>query len=777
MTDLVYNINGNDSGLQRALDSAKRGFGDLENSAKQGAGGITSALAGIHPAAGLAIAAVAALTAVLAGIGNAVKGTTDAVESTMDLARALGITTNEATVAKMAMEDIGASQGDLESAGKGLVKQLRKNEEGLNDMGLKTRDLSGNLRPLSDLIVDGVKVLGTYKEGTDRNAASQEIFGKGLDGSSRLMLLTNDTLNDSRKAMQELGLEVGENSVAAWREYDAAADRASFSTKGMQKAIGDSLLPVVTTLIEIFNSAMPAAILVTKGALSGLTAAFLFVKNGVVVLWETINAMVISVAEPIRAMAESIGKAVSGDFAGAKAAIMNITSTISSAWTNAMDKMAESSAKTSAQVKALFSQDTAAGGGGAPVGTRSYKGKSEAGKASKEAEEPAEQSVMTFFEQQLTQRKLTYERENLLREFSKEQELAYWNEMLTRKNLTEKDRNKIVQNSAKAELEIMRSNAKLQADANKENAKENEELGKMRLEADKTAAMGRIDMLTEAANLEKELGNMSEADYLARQVIFNQARLEAEMAFLDAKLEIAKLDPDKNLVMMEQLEIQKAEIKAKYSLKEQQLATQQTLLAKQRQKSLTDSLSASLGEFFTSWWTKEKTFAQARDDLYASWARSVIGMMAEMAAKWLATKIVEMVLGKTAAVSNVSAHAAEAGAAGVASFAAAPWPINMGAPAFGAAMAASAASFGALASAAGGYDIPAGLNPLTQLHEKEMVLPAHIAEPLRDNLDGGGGIGGTIVINTGGGDFIHKNELAKLLKGMNRDFVFAGRKM
>lgn len=45
-------------------------------------------------------------------------------------------------------------------------------------------------------------------------------------------------------------------------------------------------------------------------------------------------------------------------------------------------------------------------------------------------------------------------------------------------------------------------------------------------------------------------------------------------------------------------------------------------------------------------------------------------------------------------------------------------------------------------SAAGGFDIPAGLNPLTQLHEREMVLPADIAEPLRQSLAGGGASSG-----------------------------------
>lgn len=45
------------------------------------------------------------------------------------------------------------------------------------------------------------------------------------------------------------------------------------------------------------------------------------------------------------------------------------------------------------------------------------------------------------------------------------------------------------------------------------------------------------------------------------------------------------------------------------------------------------------------------------------------------------------------------------------------------------------------ASAEGGYDIPAGVNPVTQLHEKEMVLPKAQAEVIR-GLAGRGGVGG-----------------------------------
>ncbi len=78
-------------------------------------------------------------------------------------------------------------------------------------------------------------------------------------------------------------------------------------------------------------------------------------------------------------------------------------------------------------------------------------------------------------------------------------------------------------------------------------------------------------------------------------------------------------------------------------------------------------------------------------------------------------------------------------------------------------------------SAADGYNIPSGLNPVTQLHQEEMVLPADIANPLRQNLAGGGGSG--VQVNVQGasvGDFLllHKSELVKALKSARRDLAF-----
>ena len=93
--------------------------------------------------------------------------------------------------------------------------------------------------------------------------------------------------------------------------------------------------------------------------------------------------------------------------------------------------------------------------------------------------------------------------------------------------------------------------------------------------------------------------------------------------------------------------------------------------------------------------------------------------------------------------------------------ASAAYSAMAGIPIIGPALGAGAAAvtftaveaFGQMASAAGGFDIPTGVNPITQLHQNEMVLPAQIAQPLRgmisDYATGGGASA------TGGGDTHH----------------------
>ncbi|HZO22274.1 MAG TPA: hypothetical protein VFB37_07180 [Steroidobacteraceae bacterium] len=138
-----------------------------------------------------------------------------------------------------------------------------------------------------------------------------------------------------------------------------------------------------------------------------------------------------------------------------------------------------------------------------------------------------------------------------------------------------------------------------------------------------------------------------------------------------------------------------------------------------------------------------ETFSQIARNLFDSLITSVIGMFVKMGVNWAENLAMQHYLTTQHALQTISANAGIAGSAGVASWAGAPWPVDAGAPAFGAAAAADAMSYASF-SAAGGFDIPAGLNPVTQLHAGEMVLPQGLADVVRtaassSGSDGGGG--------------------------------------
>jgi len=174
-----------------------------------------------------------------------------------------------------------------------------------------------------------------------------------------------------------------------------------------------------------------------------------------------------------------------------------------------------------------------------------------------------------------------------------------------------------------------------------------------------------------------------------------------------------------------------------------------------------ESFSA-FGKSMTDMLTKTKSFKQAMKSMYQEIRESFVkNMVVEplrewmkslttMLAKKLAFLTTDTTATATAATTNATTKTTEATTVGSANIMegatgalAAMSSIPYVGPALaiaavGAILAAGSRIMGSVASASGGYDIPAGVNPMTQLHEQEMVLPAHIANPLRSMIASGG---------------------------------------
>lgn len=197
-----------------------------------------------------------ALGAIIAGgalFKHAVEDVTQLTRETEKLAEKLGITTEEASALTVALDDIGSSTEVYSSAATHLTRSLRSNEDGLNKLGLVTRDANGNARNQNELLRDALKLMSDYKAGTDRNIAAQQFFGRGSSEVARLQRLNNEVMEESRIKASRLGLTITGETVTAHENFRRAVNDVDDVMQGFKRTIVDAVLPALTKLGQILG--------------------------------------------------------------------------------------------------------------------------------------------------------------------------------------------------------------------------------------------------------------------------------------------------------------------------------------------------------------------------------------------------------------------------------------------------------------------------------------------------------------------------------------------
>lgn len=740
-----------------------------------------------------------AIGALLAGgevFRQAVQGAAEMTEESVKLGRALGISASSAGILRESLDAGNTSQDEFVGAAKGLAKQLRENEEGLQAMGLKTRDASGSLRPLNELTLDGIKILNDYKSGTDRVIAAQTMFGRGFEMTSNLANMNAAEIKKVEEQMQSLGMVVSAESVAAFEAFDDAGDQAGLTLKAIGTTIGNALMPVLTDLANWFSIVGPAAVTVIRGAIGGLVATFHLLTTGVTVLWETLNALVITFTEPIRAMASALYHVVQGDFVSAAEELRNIPATIGDAWGNAFDKMSEKAESTRDRIWNLFvngekiaEPDSAGKGAGNLV--KDKKDKKDGAK---------DQSLMQYYELALAEEKRLASEKDALREYTKQEELSFWQALLQHAALTTKDRVSIEKKAADLTVAIRRAEAK-----------EIQALSAEAIAYNESIAMGRVDAEAAAAQAAVETSQMSKLELAQLEVQFEQRRLEIQRAALQERLALAEQDPNISAVERMRIQHQIEQLQQQHSIRMIQLQSKVSLES--------NRIWDDLGQSMSSLWDKgvqslmngtfrwRSAFKAVGMELVGWFANSVVG---EMVKKWLAGEVQKLAIkmgflsaekgAQTVASSSIvgikgaeatgvaTANAVEAGTGAAGAVAPTPFIGPMLALAAMATVFAAVSAMGSrVKSASKGYAIPKGLNPMTQLHEEEMVLPSHLSKGIASLIDQGGqgpaGVGGAVnfhvhAIDSAGVERLFRDNghiMAKELRRQARNFSPTGK--
>lgn len=265
-------------------------------------------------------------------------------------------------------------------------------------------------------------------------------------------------------------------------------------------------------------------------------------------------------------------------------------------------------------------------------------------------------------------------------------------------------------------------------------------------------ALAMIDARQAAGKLSAAKAVRQKADVSRElyQLDLDEAEAEYRIHFdaLNAQLALEHLKPKARAEINRQI----------YQLQVQHEARMRVLSGQNAQKTLADEravqaarrqnmtqLSGSWATALAKMATLQQGFMSTVKGLWQGLVGVIEGVLQQIISKFIMAQLVKLGLVKAETAATIPALAAQAGAGGVASMAAAPWPLDMTAPAFGAAMSVAAMSFAPLAAAEGGWDVPgsagAGLDGRggmsAIIHPREMVLPADLADVVR-----GGGAGG-----------------------------------
>lgn len=712
----------------------------------------------------------------LAVFSGWIRGAIDAADETSKLAQKTGLAVNQVAGLQLAFRQSGSGDAFATSMAK-LSKSVVDGSKSFEAMGIKTRDANGEIKSSRQVLGEVADKFESYRDGITKTALAQEIFGKS--GADLIPLLNGGAagLAEYDAMAAKLGLTIEESTAKQAEKFNDTLDLVGQGVTGMSTQIAAQLLPTLSGLADQFFTSMSSGdkLKNTADFLSSAMKGLYISGLAVIETFKTVGTV-------LGGVFAAIASAVAGDFSGAMGIINNLKSDISSSWKTTLTDIDNAWNTTGSNAIENMAKVVKASKGVAPETPSGKKDKADHVKIDKEP------TAMPTYEAVLTQHKLAFEGENTLREFSKQQELAYWREILNTYTVGSKDRTAIALKTGQLELDILRKSAK-----------DKSAISQLHKADEQAETLDYIAELEARAAFERDQGTLTQADFLDRQIAFNQMRLQAEMAFIAEKIEVAKLDPDSNLVALEQLEIEKLAIKRKYKAMEGALGRQAALDAGADERDMfagirsasQNSLASMMQGTLTLkkglqavWSAILQGFTQMIAKKVIAWslgektqtAATVAGDTTRTASGWLAATQ-SVMANAWAAVKNIAMKAWEVAAGVYAAIASIPYVGPFLAPVMAIAATGVVLGFAAnIASASGGYDIPAGLDPITQLHAQEMVLPAKHANVIRNLADGGQGGGGSdsgpIHIHGSPDDSIKSKDLVVLLKRMNRNAVF-----
>jgi hypothetical protein len=804
--DVKFRVGAEDTGVDAVLSRIGSQFSEFAETMKGRFEGLVGAIEKVN------IAMTAMQNALRGGelFKEAVEATVNMTKESQLLGRQLGISSTDASILKVALGESFATQEQWSAGASKITQTLNKNEAAFKSLGVATRDNNGDLRNAQDIQLDVNEKLMQFAEGSARNSEAVKIYGRSWKEIEPTFRVNNEAIKEAAKNARELGLVVGQESVAQSDAYRKAMVGVHDSLDGVFVVIGNALLPALTSMAEWFREIAPTAINVCKAAFETIYTVLSDVKLSIVTWVDIVVGSFTIVVAHVERVIDTMRALKTGNWDEIQAAWEKGTKGIEKAQSDMTENLKSEQDEAAKNLDAFRDR---------MANNQTAIKKPTGGKGSGPEED---KDKLAALKQGIDAEKAAYaesEREKgEFIEFSKQQEIDYWQRVLDSKKLGTKDAAKVqdelnkllyardkeayqdelaalkerqsaYKNNLQAKLEIAKEYAaKVAAAEGGDGAKAHQagaevlaiereidaqklELAKATQAAITKTQLSGVDAEEQAAKLRVAQGAETKEELLAQQQEFEARRLAIIVGGINAEIAAAQDNPEENAKLLEQLNAQKIAAASKYQAQMSALAVKAATDQEKVWSGVTKSMESGFTSVFSNFMNGTKSLGQTIRGLVGAVAQS----FEQMAAKNISTMLAQAAMGKTIKMKELMGSAGVAAGNAYKAIVGIPYVGPFLAPAAAAVAYAGVMAFGSGVSAEGGYDIPAGVNPVVQTHQREMILPQEHADTIR-NLAQGSARNGSHVTMQGAsmGNFfmIHKKELTGAFKQLNAQFAF-----
>ena len=217
---------------------------------------LTSVINGVGKAFGV-------VTGVLAGgaaFSSMVSKTKEVVGEVNRLSKSFGMSAEEASYLRVALDDNFISIDTYTAANGRLTKQIVSGGDAIKRLGVDIKDSSGNLKPAHTLMLEVNSALSKFKEGTDRNVEAQKIYGKGWEQFRDILKLTSGGMDEAIERAHKLGLVFNGDSIKSVKAYKEAMKDLDDVSESVKVRIGEKLIPVLTRMAVVVGGELIEAL-------------------------------------------------------------------------------------------------------------------------------------------------------------------------------------------------------------------------------------------------------------------------------------------------------------------------------------------------------------------------------------------------------------------------------------------------------------------------------------------------------------------------------------